>query len=179
MKSTWAWVFGVVAVLLLVGLLLFGGSDRRAYRQAKGAIDQRVTSGQDRIDTAVTMATKAVDLAVVMAGDLPSQQAKADLAKQDIEEIGRRMKEVAAMHGDVAVAQLDQAIAKFDSTMQAVDDASKEASDPAVKAKLDRIYGVLQATKEQIVQTVLNKPVASSRNLSGHWRGRTALSPSL
>jgi hypothetical protein len=34
-----------------------------------------------------------VDLALQVAGDLPSQQAKADLVKQDIEEIGNRLNE--------------------------------------------------------------------------------------
>jgi hypothetical protein len=168
MKSTWAWVFGILAGLLILGLLFFGGADRRAYRRAKGAIEQRVTIQQDRIDTAVAMATKAVDLALVMAGDLPSQQAKADLVKQDIEEIGKRLKDDAALRGDIAVAHLDGAIERFDAALKSVDDASKQASDPETKAKLDRIYGVLQATKEQIVQTILNKPIASSPILLRH-----------
>src|SRR4051812_22265612 len=130
MKSTWAWVFGIVAGLLLVALLLFGGADRRAYRRARGVIEQRVELRQDQIDTAVTMASKAVDLALVLAGDLPSQQAKADLVKQDIAEIGQRLKNGADQRGAAAVAQMDLAIARFDATLQAVDDASKEATDP-------------------------------------------------
>jgi hypothetical protein len=178
MKSVWAWVFGIAVGLLLVGLLLYGGADRRAYRRARGAIEQRVELRQDQIDTAVTMATKAVDLALVRAGDLPSQQAKADLVKQDITEIGQRLKDSADLRGDAAVAQLDQSIARFDAAMQAVDDASKEASDPLVKAKLDRIHGMLEATKEQMVQTILNAPTASSRDLFGHSGGRMALSSS-
>jgi hypothetical protein len=179
MKTTWAWVFGIIVGLLLVGLLLFGGADRRAYRRAKGVIEQRVEVRQDRIDTAVMMATKAVDLALVMAGDLPSQQAKADLVKQDIAEIGQRLKASAELRGDAAVAQLDQSIAQFNAAMQAVDDASQEASDPVVKARLDRIYGVLAATKEQIVQGILNAPTASSHGLFVYRSGRMALSSSL
>ncbi|HET9221110.1 MAG TPA: hypothetical protein VFO07_01335 [Roseiflexaceae bacterium] len=171
MRSTWAWIVAIGAGLLLVGLLFFGGSDRQAYRRAKGIIDQRVELQQGRIDTAVTMATKAVDLALVRAGDLPSQQAQADLLKQDIEEIGRRLNEAANLQGEAATAQLDLAIAKFDATMQAVDNASKEASDPLVKAKLDRIYGMLEAIKEQISQAVSNAPRASSRDSFG-YRGR-------
>ena len=160
MKTVWVWILGVVVALLLVGMLFFGGADRRAYRQARGVIEQRAGLRQDRIDTAVTMATKAVDLALVRAGDLPSQQAKADLLKQDIEVIGQRLKDVAGLQGDAAVAQLDQSIAQFDATLQVIEDASKEASDPLVKAKLDRIYGMLEATKEQVVQSVLKAPAA-------------------
>lgn len=178
MKTVWVWVFGIAVGLLLVGLLFFGGADRRAYRRAKGAIGQRVELQQDRIDTAVAMAIKGVDLALVRAGDLPSQQAKADLVKQDITEIGQRLKESAELSGDAAVAQLDQSIERFNATLQAVDDASKQAEDPLVKAKLDRIHGMLEATKEQLVETVLNAPVASSRDLFGHWGGRMALSSS-
>ncbi len=33
--------------------------------------------------------------------------------------------------------------------LQTVEDASKEAESPAVKSILDRIYGILEATKEQ------------------------------
>ena len=178
MNSTWAWIVGIGAALLLVGLLFFGGSDRRAYRQARGVIEQRAGLRQDRIDTAVDLATKAVDLALVRAGDLPSQQAKADLLKQDIEVIGQRLKDVAGLQGEAAVAQLDQSIAQFDATLQVIEDASKEASDPLIKAKLDRIYGMLEATKEQIVQSVLKAPAASTRDLFGHWRGRMALASS-
>jgi hypothetical protein len=160
MKSTWAWIFGIVAALLIVGLLFFGGADRRAYRRARGVIEQRVELRQDRIDTAVEMATKSVDLALVLAGDLPSQQAKADLVKQDIAAIGQRLKDNAELRGEAAVAQLDQSIEQFNTVLQTVDEASKEASDPLVKAKLDRIYGMLEATREQVVQTVLNAPAA-------------------
>jgi parvulin-like peptidyl-prolyl isomerase len=176
MKSTWAWIIAIGAGLLILGLLFFGGADRRAYRQARGIIDQRVAVQQDRIDTAVTMATKAVDLALVRAGDLPSQQARADLLKQDIEEIGRRLNEAAELQGEAATAQLDLSIAKFDATMQAVDKASNEASDPLVKAKLDRIYGMLEATKEQITQAVLNTPKASSPDIFGYRARLMALS---
>jgi len=51
---------------------------------------------------------------------------------------------------------MDQAIEQFDQTMQTVEDASQEAESPAVKSVLDRIYGILAATKEQLIQTILN-----------------------
>ncbi len=105
---------------------------------------------------AVQMATKSVDLALAQAGNLPSQQATADLIKQDIQEIGARLKDAAQYKGDQAIARLDQSIEKFNQTLDAVDKASKEADTPAVKSALDRIYGILQATKEQLVQTLLN-----------------------
>ena len=167
MKSIWAWIAVIVAGLLVVGLLFYGGADRRAYRRARGVIEQSVGIKQDRIATAVAMATTAVDLALVLAGDLPSQQAQADLVKQDIDEIGRRLKETAELQGEAATAQLNASIAKFNATIQAIDDASKQATDPVVKAKLDRIYGMLEATKEQITQTILNAPKASSPNVVG------------
>ena len=106
--------------------------------------------------TRADMAVAAVDLALKLAGDLPSQQAKADLVKQDIEEISNRLKEAAEMRGEAAMEKLDQSIEQFDQTMQTVEDASQEAESPAVKSVLDRIYGILEATKEQLVQTILN-----------------------
>ena len=155
MSNTWRWIVGILAGLAVIGFILFGRSERQAYRIARGAIEQRVEISQSRIDKAVEMATKSVDLALTLAGDLPSQQAKADLIKQDIEEIGKRLKSAAEARGDLAIQRLDQSIEQFNTTLQTVEDASKEAEDPAVKSTLDRIYGILESTKEQLVQTIL------------------------
>jgi len=156
MSNTWRWIIGIVAGLALIGFLWVGRSERQAYRIARGAINARVEVSQERIDTAVEMATKSVDLALKLSGDLPSQQAKADLVKQDIEEIGNRLKSASEARGDLAIERLNQSIEQFNKTLQTVEDASKEAESPAVKSILDRIYGMLEATKEQLVQTILN-----------------------
>ncbi|OGO36985.1 MAG: hypothetical protein A2W35_18475 [Chloroflexi bacterium RBG_16_57_11] len=156
MNNTWRWIIGIIVGLALVGLLLAGRSERQAYRIARGAVEQRVELSQERIDTAVEMATKSVDLALTLAGNLPSQPAKADLVKQDIEEIGNRLKSASEARGDLAIERLNQSIEQFNKTMQTVEDASKEAESEAVKSVLDRIYGMLEATKEQLVQTILN-----------------------
>ena len=156
MSNTWRWIFGIIAGLALIGLLLYGRSERQAYRIARGAVEQRVEISQDRIDTVADMAMASVDLALKLAGDLPSQQAKADLVKQGIEEISNRLNEAAEMRGEAAMDKMDQTIEQFDQTMQTVEDASQEASSPAVKSVLDRIYGILEVTKEQLIQTILN-----------------------
>jgi methyl-accepting chemotaxis protein len=155
MNNIWRWIIGIVVGLAVIALLLFGRSERQAYRIARGAINQRVEISQDRIDMAVEMATKSVDLALALAGDLPSQQAMADLVKQDIEEVGKRLSEASHARGDLALEKLDASIEQFNTAMQAVDDASKQADTPVVKSALDRIYGMLEATKEQLVQTIL------------------------
>jgi methyl-accepting chemotaxis protein len=157
MSNAWKWVFGIVVALLLVGLLAVGGSDRRAYRTARGAIEERVELTQDRIDTATEMAIAAVDLAVRLSGDLPSQQAQADLVKADIEEISNRLSEAAELRGDAAIDRLNESIEQFNTALESVEDASQEAESPAVKSILDRIYGILEATKEQLVQTILGE----------------------
>jgi hypothetical protein len=157
MNNTWRWIIGIVVGLAVIGLLLTGRSERQAYRIARGAIEQRDQARQDRIDFAVETATQSVDLALTLAGDLPSQQAAADLIKQDIEEIGNRLKEASDARGDAAKEKLDQSIEQFNATLEAVEDASNKATDPKEKAVLDRIYGVLFATKQQITQAVLNR----------------------
>jgi hypothetical protein len=157
MNNKWRWIIGIVVGLGLIGLIFYGGSDRQAYHAAKGAVEERVETSQERIDTAVEMATNSVDLALAQAGNLPSQQVKADLVKQDIEEIGNRLKAVSEERGDLAIERLDESIEQFNKTLQTVEDASKEAENPAVKTVLDRIYGILEATKEQLVQTISNR----------------------
>jgi hypothetical protein len=156
MNNTWRWIIGIVAGLAVIGLIFVVRSNRQAYNIARGAVEQRVALSQDRIDQAVEMATKSVDLALTMAGNLPSQQAAADLIKQDIEEIGNRLKAASEARGNLAIEKLDLAVEQFNTTLQAVDDASKAADNPAAKSILDRIYGVLEATKEQLTQTILN-----------------------
>src|SRR5512139_3340498 len=105
MKKAWVWIFGILFGLILLGWLFFGRSDRAAYRAARGAIEARVEASQDRIDAAVELAITAVDKAVELAGELPSQEAKADLVKQDIEEIGNRLKEASEATGDAAIEE--------------------------------------------------------------------------
>ena len=156
MSNIWRWIIGILVGLVVIALLVYGRSERQAYRIARGAVEQRVEISQDRIDATAEMATASVDLALKLAGDLPSQQAKADLVKQDIEEISKRLKEAAEARGDLAIERLDQSIEQFNQTLQTVEDASQEATDPAVKSVLDRIYGILEATQEQLVQTILN-----------------------
>jgi hypothetical protein len=156
MNNFWRWLIGIAVGILLIGLLVVGRPDRQAYRIAKGAINQRTENTQARIDARVESATAAVDLALEWAGNLPSQQAKADLIKADIEEIGNRLKAAAEARGEAALAALDESIEQFNTTLETVEDASKEADNPEVKTVLDRIYGALSAGKEQITQTVLS-----------------------
>jgi hypothetical protein len=155
MKNTWAWIIGIFAALFIIGLLFFGGSSRQAYRIARGAVEQRVEVSQERISTVTDMAMASVDLALKLSGDLPPQQAKADLARQAIEATSKAMQEVAQARGDLAIARLDASIKLFNTAMDTVDAAAQEAIDPVVKARLDHIYGILQATQEQITQLVL------------------------
>ena len=156
MNNFWRWLIGIVVGVLLIGLVLVGRPDRQAYRIAKGAIEQRTENTQARIDAAVESAIVSVDLALEWAGNLPSQQAKADLVKADIQEIGNRLKDAAEARGEAALQALDQSIEQFNTTMETVEDASRQADNPQVKTVLDRIYGALSAGKEQITQTVLS-----------------------
>jgi uncharacterized protein YicC (UPF0701 family) len=156
MNNFWRWFIGIVVGVILIGWLLVGRSERQAYRIARGAIEQRTENTQARIDAAVVSATASVDLALELAGNLPSQEAKADLIKADIEEIGNRLNDAAESRGEAAIAALDQSIEQFDTTLETVEDASNQAEDPQVKRTLDRIYGALLAAKEQVTQAVLS-----------------------
>lgn len=156
MKKALPWIFGIIIGLIVIAWVLTGRSDRQAYRTARGAIEERVEISQEQIDTSVEMAIQAVDLALEAAGNLPSQQAQADLIKQDIEEIGNRLNSASEARGDAAIERLDQSIEQFNTTLETVEDASQEAESELVKSSLDRIYGMLLAVKEQLVQTILD-----------------------
>jgi hypothetical protein len=155
MKNIWRWIIGIVVGLVIIGVLFTIRSNKQAYNVARGAIENRTALTQNKIDAVTQMAMTSVDLAVKLAGDLPSQQAQADLVKQDIQEISTRLSDAVNLKGQLAVDKLDQSIAQFDQTLQAVDQAAQTADTPAVKAIFDRIYGVLSATEEQLKQFIL------------------------
>lgn len=155
MKNIWTWIFGILAGLAVIGLLVGLRSDRRAYNKAVRGVESRVETRQERIDAVTEMALIGVDLALTLAGDLPEDQAKADLVKQEIVATSEALKAASLETGEAAIAKLDQSIDRFNAALQAVEDASKEAQSPAVKSILDRIYGLLVGVKEQIVQFVL------------------------
>ena len=155
MKNIWRWIIGIIVGLALIGFIWAGSSSRQAYHIARGGIEKRVELTQDRIDGVTEMALAAVDLALEQSANLPSQQAKADLIKQGIEEISNRLKEAADLRGQAAVDKLDQSIEQFNTTLDAVDQAAQEADTPAVKAIYDRIYGILLATQEQLTNFLL------------------------
>jgi hypothetical protein len=50
---------------------------------------------------------------------------------------------------------MDQTIEQFNQTLTTVDEAAQNAESPAAKATLDRIYGTLLATQEQITEFLL------------------------
>jgi hypothetical protein len=155
MKNIWRWIIGIVVGLAIIGVLLTIRSNRAAYNVARGGIETRTELTQTRIDAATQMAMASVDLALKLTGDLPSQQAKANLVKQDIQEISDRLSEAATLKGDVAVQKLDTAVALFQQTLDTIDQAAQEADTPAVKAVLDHVYGVLLATQEQLTQFLI------------------------
>ncbi len=155
MKKVWPWIIGVVVGVVIVVWFFVGRSERQAYWTARRAVHARVDTSQERIDATVEAATAAVDRALEMAGGLPSQEAYADLVKQDIEEIGNRLKDASEAAGDAAIEKLDASIDQFNQTLETVEDASKEATDPAAKATLYRISRVLEAAQEKVVEFLL------------------------
>jgi hypothetical protein len=155
MKNIWRWIIGIVVGLAIVGLLVTVRSNKEAYNYARSFIEKRTTLSQTRIDAATQMAMASVDLALKMSGDLPSQQAKADVVKQDIQAIHDRLSEAADLRGQLAVDKLNQAVDQFDQTLSTVDQAAQEADTPAIKAVFDRIYGVLVATQEALTNFLI------------------------
>ena len=156
MSNTWRWIIGIFVGLVVFAFVLAGRSERRAYRIARGAVEQRVELSQDRIDAMADMAIAAVEKALELAGDLPIAQDQAELVIQSIEETKDRLNEAAAARGDVAIERLDAAIAQFNQTLETVDNAADEAESPAAKAILDRIYGILVAVQTQIAEFIIN-----------------------
>ena len=155
MRSIWAWIAAIIVGVFILALIFGGGSSRQAYRVARGTIDQQVAQGQDRIQAVAGAARAAVGLALEQSAQLPVQEAKAAAITRGIEEISEVLQEAAAVRGDLAIVRLDASIELFNRTVDMVEEASREASSPAVKARLDTIDGNLQAVREMVTQAVL------------------------
>jgi hypothetical protein len=155
MRSIWAWIATIIVGAFILALLFGGGSSRQAYRVARGTIDQQVEQRQDRIQAVADAASAAVDLALEQSAQLPVQEAKTEAITRGIEEISQALQEAAGLRGDLAVARLDASIELFNNTVDTVEEASREATSPVIKARLDTIYGNLQAVREIVTQAVL------------------------
>lgn len=155
MRSIWAWIAAIIVGASILALIFGGGSSRQAYRVARGTIDQQVEQRQDRIQAVADAASAAVDRALEQSAQLPVQEEKAEAIQRGIEEISQALQEAAELRGDAAVARLDASIELFNNTVDTIEQASKEASSPAVKARLDYILGNLEAVREIVTQAVL------------------------
>jgi hypothetical protein len=156
MSNTWRWIFGVLIGAFILGLVFVGGANRRAYRAARGAVEQRVEISQDRIDAVADLGITAVEKALELAGELPGAEAQAERIIQEIEATRDSLNDASAARGDVAIERLDATIEQFNLTLETVENAADEAESPAVKAVLDRIYGILVAVQSQIVEFINN-----------------------
>jgi DNA anti-recombination protein RmuC len=157
MRKVWPWIAGIVIVVVILAVLLGLRGTSEAYQVAKGEINARVAASQDRIDTAVEMTTAAVDLALELAGVLPSQQAQAELIKQDIEEIGNRLKDASEARGQEAIEKLDALSAQFNQTLQTVEEAARESTDPAAQWLLGQIYGILEGAQQALTEALTSQ----------------------
>jgi hypothetical protein len=50
MSSVWAWIFGIVIALCILGLMAYGRSERRAYWAARGAIVHQPQAATQPLD---------------------------------------------------------------------------------------------------------------------------------
>jgi hypothetical protein len=158
MRSIWAWIAAILIGVFILALIFGGGSSREAYRVARGTVDQQVEMSQDRVQAVANAASAAVDLALEQSAQLPAQEAKAEAITRGIEEISQALQEAAELRGDLAMTRLDASIELFNNTVDTVEEASREASSPAVKARLDYILGSLEAVREIVTQAVLATP---------------------
>lgn len=156
MSNVWRWVFGIAIGLMVVGWVLAGRSERQAYQVARDAVEQEVAQAESRILAVEQLAITAVNLALVRSDDLPADAVYASVVTQRIQAISDALQSAAEYRGQAAIDQLDQSIEDFDQALEAIDDASRQTDSPAVQSTLDRIYGTLEAAREQIIETILN-----------------------
>jgi hypothetical protein len=145
-EQSWRWIIGIIVSAILIRLLLVGAQISGLGSQEPSINRSRCHGGR----------CQGLPVAIDTRSTADCRPNSKQIIKQDIEEIGNRLKAAAEARGEAAIAQLDQSIEQYNTTLQTVEDASREASDPEVKATLDQIYNVLLASKDQLTQFVLS-----------------------
>ena len=119
-----------------------------AQENVEEAIDETVEMTQEDIEANIKLLKSQVDQATVEAGNLPSQKFNANLVKQDLDEIGKRLDKAAEQEGEAAKQEFQKAVDDYNDLIDKVNEAADEASGEE-KAKLAGFATYLETRKEE------------------------------
>ncbi len=144
--------------MVAFGLLVTAcSSEQQAKQRVEQAIDETTEIRKENIKATIEQLKAKVDEATEQAGNLPSQQYKADLAKRDLDEISNRLKKAVELEGEAAKQQLQSATDGYDALIEEVKQAAEKATGEE-KVKLTSFATYLETRKEEVVKAINSMP---------------------
>ena len=159
MKSIYKLNLGVIGTLLAFGLLFTACSspEQQAKRRVDREIDKTTKEKKETIKADIEQLKAQVDASTVEAGNLPSQQYKAELAKADLDEIGKRLEKAAELEGEQAKQELQNAADGYDGLIEEVNQAAAKATGEE-KAELTAFASYLETRKQEVIEAINSMP---------------------
>jgi chromosome segregation ATPase len=137
----------VVIALLLLAVLA------GCQSSVEQAVEATVEVQQEKIDTFFAVAEAHVVAAIELTNALPSQQAKADLLLQDLEEINKRLNEAVETEADVKVAALEAVAQQIETVKATVEEILETAVDQVpeeAKDALEQLQNELEELQKKV-----------------------------
>jgi DNA repair exonuclease SbcCD ATPase subunit len=131
--------------------------EQQARERVEQSINETTEIRKENVRATIEQLKTQVDEATVEAGNLPSQQYKADLAKQDLEEIGNRLEKAVALEGEQAKQQLESAVNGYNGLIEEVNQAADQATGEE-RARLTAFATYLETRKEEVVNAINSMP---------------------
>ena len=158
MKLSYKLNLGVIGTLAAFSLLFTACTpEQQAQQRLEQEIDKTTETKQEEIKTDIDLLKSQVDEATVEAGNLPSQQYKAELAKQDLDEIGRRLEKAAELEGEASKQELQSAVDGYNGLIDEVNQAATKATGEE-KAQLTAFASYLETRKQEVVKAINTMP---------------------
>jgi hypothetical protein len=142
----------LVSLLLISAIFLAACGTPSAEQMAATAVVATVEQKQANVDTVFTGLIDAVNVALEKAGDLPSQEAKAELLIADLEEINSRVNAAIEQEGDDQIQAFQDISQNVDALISGVNEAADSATGEyqvalqALATQLETTQGALQET---------------------------------
>lgn len=155
MKKTEWIALGVILSALSPSPLLISCSspEQQAQQKVDKAIDEAADLKKEDVATTIAGLKAQVDRAVEDAGSLPSQELQADVVKQDLDEIQKRLEAAVDLRSEELKAELQQSADRLDDLIAQVDEAAGKATGEA-KAQLEAYSTYLNTLKEETVKAI-------------------------
>jgi hypothetical protein len=146
----------LVSLMIVVAIIAAGcGGTPTAQEAVATAVEATVEQTTAEVDAVFAGLIAAVGVATEKAGALPSQEAKAELLVEDLEEINSRIDAAIAQEGDDRIQALQEVGTNVNALIAGVNEAAEEATGD-LQVALQELATHLETTQATLQETIVN-----------------------